>query len=264
MPQTRPDAPRPLHPLNAWIRFTLGFLLLVVLSPPTLLAALLFLPSRRIRVRIGNLYGKTIGYGATRLAGTRPIVHHAERLDPSRPALYIANHASVLDVFVGMWLCPVGGVGAAKKEMGLVPLFGWTYAATGHLLLDRGNRTSAIAALDKVAALIKRHRMGVWIWPEGTRSRDGRLQRFKKGFAHMALSTRLPIVPVIIHDAHQRWPNRTFLLCPGDLHIDVLEPIDTSGWTLERLDHHINEVHEVFVANLGPNQRPLEVVEAAS
>lgn len=263
MPEPRTDT-RPLHPINAWIRFTAGFTVVVLATIPTLVLALPLLPWRRLRVRLGNVYGKTIGWSATWLAGTRPIIHNRERLDPERPAIYLANHASVLDVYLGTWMCPVGGVGAAKKEMAYVPFFGWVFFLTGHLLLDRSNRANAIAALAKVGALVRKHRMSVWIWPEGTRSYDGRLLPFKKGFAHLVIATGLPIVPVIIRGTHRRWPNRTYKLYPGPLHIDVLEPIDTSHWTVENIDQHIAETRAVFIEHLEPDQRPLELVEAAS
>ncbi len=264
----RMQAPQPttgrMNPILAWIRFTAGFLFVILVTVPTFLLALLLLPWRDLRVRLGNLYGKSIGRTCIWLSGTRPIIHNAERLDPSRPAIYIANHASVLDLHVGIWMCPVGGVGAAKKELAYVPFFGWIFALTGHLLLDRQNRQNAIAAMAKAGALVRKHRLSVWIWPEGTRSRDGRLLPFKKGFAHLVLATGLPIVPVVIHGTHRRWPNRTFELHPGDLHIDVLEPVDTSGWTLENLDQHIAEVRQIYLDHLESDQLPLEPAAAAS
>ncbi len=263
MPQPQTEQ-APIHPLSSWIRFILGFLFVVLITLPTLVLALFLLPSRKLRVRLGNLYGKSMGRTCIWLAGTRPIIHNAERLDPKRPAIYVANHASVLDVHLGIWMCPVGGVGAAKKEMAYIPFFGWIFALTGHLLLDRQNRHNAIAAMDKVGKLVRKHRMSVWIWPEGTRSRDGRLLPFKKGFAHLVLATGLPIVPVIIHGTHRRWPNRTYKLYPGDLHIDVLPAIDTSSWSIDTLDQHIADVRAVFIENLEPDQRPLELTAAAS
>lgn len=263
MPQPHTEQ-TPLHPINSWIRFTLGFLFVVLITIPTLILALVLLPSRKLRVRLGNLYGKAMGRTCIWLSGTKPIIHHPERLDPTRPAIYVANHASVLDVHVGIWMCPVGGVGVAKKEMIYIPFFGWIFALTGHLLLDRQNRGNAIAAMSKAGALVRKHRMSLWIWPEGTRSRDGRLLPFKKGFAHLVIATGLPIVPVIIHGTHKRWPNRSYVLYPGDLHVDVLEPLDTSHWRLETLDQHIAEIRSVFIEHLEPDQRPLELAEAAS
>lgn len=259
-----PSTPsRPLGPVSTWIRFTIGFLIIVLSSIPTGLALLLLVPWRRLRIRVGNIYGKIVGSSATWLTGTRVTVHHHERLAGSRPCIFVANHASALDVFLGVWLCPMGGVGVAKKELGRVPVFGWIFKLSGHLLVDRANRENAIAALSEVAALIRTYGMSLWIWPEGTRSRDGRLLHFKKGFAHLALATRLPIVPIVVHSSHLRWPNKSFRLVPGKVDIDVLPAIDTTEWTAENLDAHINEVRQVFIEGLRPEQRPLDAEDAA-
>ena len=86
---------------------------------------------------------------------------------------------------------------------------------------------------------------------------DGRLLPFKKGVVHLALATRLPIVPVVVHDAHLRWPARTLDIRPGPLRVQVLEPVDTTGWTRERAEEHLADLHARFVEALAPHQRPL-------
>lgn len=254
------EAPRPFGPISAALRFSVGSINMAVASLVCTVVSIPLIPWRRARVLVGNFYGAWVGYTCARLAGARLHFKHRERLDGSAPAIYVMNHASILDIWLGMWLCPVGGVGTAKKELVRVPFFGQFYWLSGHLLLDRANRGSAIAAMDKVAALVKKHRMSVWIWPEGTRSLDGRLLPLKKGFAHMALATRLPVVPVVVHDAHKVWPNKTARLIPGDVTIEVLEPISTTDWTVEHLDEHIAEVHSAFRSVLGPHQQPRDAV----
>ncbi len=144
----------------------------------------------------------------------------------------------------------------AKKELVRVPFFGQAYWLAGHLLIDRGNRTSAIAGMNKTAALVENNGLSIWMWPEGTRSRDGRLGIFKKGFAHLALATKLPIRPIIVHDAHMYWPARSFQMRPGPLRVELLDDIDTNDWTLENLDAQIASVRQVFLDGLDPGQRP--------
>jgi 1-acyl-sn-glycerol-3-phosphate acyltransferase len=188
----------------------------------------------------------------------RTHVRHRERLGESRPAIYVTNHTSVLDVLISMWLCPMGGCGIAKKEIARIPFFGWAYRLSGHLLIDRGDREGAIAALATTAEFVRSHRLSIWIWPEGTRSRDGRLLSFRKGFVHLAIATGLPVVPVVIHGAHERVPDRSFTVIPGELEVEVLEPIDTRGWKRDTLDEHVEQVHAIVARALSPAQRKFE------
>ncbi len=93
--------------------------------------------------------------------------------------------------------------------------------------------------------------------PEGTRSRDGRLLPFKKGFVHLAIATGLPVVPVVLHGAQRNWEPGTLRFRPMTLEIDVLPKIDTAAWREESAGEHAAEVHAAFCAALRPEQRPL-------
>jgi len=244
--------------VGTWLRIVVSFVLVSSGAVVYLLLSLLLLPWRPLRIRIGNVYGKILGPSVTRILGIRTRVRHRERLSGSSPAIYITNHTSILDVLIAMWLCPMGGCGIAKKEIARIPFFGWAYRLSGHLLIDRGDREGAIAALSETAEFVHRHRLSIWIWPEGTRSRDGRLLSFRKGFVHMALATGLPVVPVVLHGAHERVPDRSFTLIPGELEVGVLEPIDTRGWKRETVDEHVEQVQAIVGQALPPAQRPFE------
>jgi 1-acyl-sn-glycerol-3-phosphate acyltransferase len=243
-------------PIGSWLRLILGFLVVATAALVLVVVDLLLLPWRGLRIRAGNLYGKIVGPIVVRLAGTKVQVAHRERLDASAPAIYVSNHASALDIFVAMWVAPIGGCGVAKKEIARVPFFGWAYQLSGHLLLDRKNRENAIQALRSIADVVRKHGLSVWIWPEGTRSRDGRLLPFKKGFVHLAAATGLPIVPVVVHGAHERWPGRTTRLVPGVLEVEVLEPVRTDDWDPDKADEHVEEVRSLFLEHLRPAQLP--------
>ncbi|MEL6347546.1 MAG: lysophospholipid acyltransferase family protein [Myxococcota bacterium] len=254
---------RPLTVLISAMRYVVGFLGIALFSVPYILVVLMLMPWRKERIKMGNRYGKVIGPFIARVTGTRTVIHNAERLEGHKPAIYITNHSSELDPFIAMWLCPMGGCGIAKKSIGQVPFFGWAYRLSGHLLIDRSNREKAIASLSEVAEIVRQNNLSIWLWPEGTRSRDGRLLPFKKGFAHMAISTGLPIVPVVAHQAHHRWPARSLQMYPGRLDIDVLPSIDTSHWRVESLEEHIRQVRQVFIDALDPSQRPDNLPAAA-
>ncbi len=243
--------------LGSLFRFLLGGLVLAVGSLLVIVVLLLLLPFRVARIKVSNFYGKTVGRSITFLAGVTPKVDHRDRIDGAMPAIYVSNHTSTLDAFIGIWLCPYGGCGVLKKEVVRVPFFGWLALLSGHLLIDRFNKERAVEALKDTATLVKKNRLGIWIMPEGTRSRDGRLQPFKKGFVHMAIATGFPVVPVIVHGAHKNWEKGTFRFVPMTIDIEVLPPIDTSKWTEATAGAHADEVHALFAGELRDDQKPL-------
>jgi len=253
---TGPASGKPLGKFETWLRLVLGFILVMVLASFSILVSLPLLPWRLKRIQVGNLFGKTTGPILVWLAGVRPVFKNRHLIAQQGPAVYVSNHVSLLDLLFGMWLTPMGGCGTAKREIAKVPFFGWLYRLSGHLLLDRGNRDRAIATLDDAARFVQSKGISLWIWPEGTRSRDGRLSTFKKGFVHLAIATGLPVVPIVLHDAHHRWPADTYAMYPGELHVEVLEKIDTASWRPETAGDHAQQVHDAFVAALGPQQRP--------
>ena len=90
--------------------------------------------------------------------------------------------------------------------------------------------------------------LSVWVMPEGTRSRDGSLGPFKRGFVHMALQSQLPVIPLVIHNAHKVWPMDKLLFSSADVEVEMLEQIDTSTWTVQRAQEHAKSVREVIAA----------------
>ena len=79
---------------------------------------------------------------------------------------------------------------------------------------------------------------------------DGKLIPFKKGFVHLALATGLPIVPVILHGAGERWPAKTMQFYPGEVRVEVLDSIDTKDWNKDGVDAHIEQVKSVMAEAL--------------
>lgn len=151
---------------------------------------------------------------------------------------------------------PTGTLATAKRETAYVPFLGQLYALSGNVLINRANKRDAAAALQDAIDLMRRYRTSVWMWPEGTRSSDGRLLAFKRGFAHLALATRLPIVPIIVSNAHRCWPRGRSYTRPAAIGVRILPPISTTGWTVETLDRHVADVHASFAAALPDDQKP--------
>ena len=237
-------------PISFILRFTFGFVWLGFWSLLCMCLMILALPFRTLRVRIGNFCGKIIGPAVSRLVGAKIINPDSEELNTSAPAIFVTNHTSALDVFVGMALCPYGGCGVGKKEILKIPFFGQAYWLAGHLLIDRSNNAKAIASMAKLSDFVKSKNLSIWIWPEGTRSMDGKLIPFKKGFVHLALETGLPVVPVMLHGAHEVWPAKTMQFYPGNVEVEVLDPIETDKWSKDTVDDHVEHVKSIMTKSL--------------
>lgn len=262
----QPELAKPRHFLSIFWRVLLAFFLMSLISLGVFCVALLLIPWRLQRIRLGNYYGHMCGSVVFGLAGIRPEIKdrtglpggsmpHKQRLEEMGPVLVVCNHTSTVDMWIGMWLNPVGGCGVAKREILRIPFFGFIYWLTGHLLIDRSNREKSIQSMNEVGQFVRDNGLGIWMWPEGSRSRNGELKSFKKGFVHMAIATGLPVVPVVSHDADRMWPGGTFLVRPGPLKMEVLPPIDTSSWKVETAAEHAAEVREVIRQTLNPRQQ---------
>lgn len=164
-----------------------------------------------------------------RLGGVDLRVEGKERLDPARGWLFLSNHRSYWDIpVIGTALAPIPLRMVAKRELFRVPLWGPAMRKAEILPLDRSNRHTAIRDLDAAATKLQGG-LSVWIAPEGGRTRDGTLRRFKKGGFMLALKTGTPIVPVGVAGTERIAPvDRFEVLAGGIVAVVVGEPIDVT------------------------------------
>ena len=257
------SAAAPHGPISTWLRLGIAFVLFAVAATVLLVILLLVLPSRVARLEAGGIFARGVARPLLRVLGLRLDVVGENRVEASRPALFLINHSSTIDTLASMALWPRRGCGIGKKEVLWIPFFGVAYALIGNLLIDRGDRASAIAAINRLVGTIHQLKLSPLMAPEGTRSHDGRVARFKKGFVHIAISSGLPCVPIVLHNAYELWPNPGFRITPGTVRLEVLPAIDTTGWSVETIDDHVQEVRQVFVKALGPGRDGLAMGETA-
>jgi 1-acyl-sn-glycerol-3-phosphate acyltransferase len=158
-----------------------------------------------------------------------------ERVDNIGPCVYVANHQSWFDIAALVDVLPGSLRFLAKKELGRVPLFGRALRAAGHVEIDRKNLTSAVSAYENAARAIQSGLSAV-VFAEGTRSRDGRLQPFKKGPFVLAIVARVAVVPVFIEGSWAILPRGSIRPTPGVITVRVGTPIRTKGLTYEDRD----------------------------
>jgi 1-acyl-sn-glycerol-3-phosphate acyltransferase len=162
--------------------------------------------------------------------GVRLDVRGHTALDPARPYVFMANHTSAIDIWALFLAIPVNVRMIAKKQLARVPLLGWAMAAGRFIFIDRQNPLAARRSIEQAAARI-RGGSSVVIFPEGTRSRDGRLGPFKKGGFHLAMDAGAAVVPVGIRGAGELMPRGSRSLRPGTVSVEIGAPLSTEGLT---------------------------------
>ena len=187
-------------------------------------------------------------------------INGQENLWSHRPAVFMFNHQSKADVPIMASLIRRDVVGVGKKEIKNMPLIGPAMGLAGIVFVDRSNREKAIESMKPLVAAMRDEKKSLVIAPEGTRTPSRKLAQFKKGGFHIALQVGVPIVPVVIHNAGDIAPKGDFAFKPGKVRVDVLPAVDTSSWTLGRMDEQVNEVRNLFLKTLGQPQQSVEEV----
>ena len=202
--------------------------------------------SRRQAVNLMTTSFSELGLAA---AGVDLQVEGEEHLWSHRPAVFIFNHQSGIDMLLVMKMIRRDVVGVAKKEIQRNPIFGPLFSAAGVVFVDRFDREKAIEALAPAVDALSRG-LSIAIAPEGTRSPTPRLGRFKKGAFHIAMQAKAPIVPIVFRNALDALPKGGFFVRPATVEALVLPPIDTSDWSREYLDDHIETIRERYLTVL--------------
>jgi 1-acyl-sn-glycerol-3-phosphate acyltransferase len=236
------------------LRLAAGFVCVGTLVTVLLPLLVLLLPFRVLRIRLTNFFGTLIGRSVMWCAGCPVTVEGMEHVRRAGPAIFACNHTSILDAFTTIWLTPPGTVGVAKKEVLFYPFYGQAWWLAGHVFLDRGRTERAKASLRRAATFIRDHGLSLCMLPEGTRSEDGRLLPFKKGIVHLALETKLPIVPMVTLGLAGVWKRSTLRLRPAKVTIRFLPPIRTDDWTEDRIDEHLAAIRAPFLDALDQHE----------
>lgn len=206
---------------------------------------------RRDKIAVASDYAHLMVKWMRPALALRVEVHGEEILRATRPCVIVANHQSILDVAVLGGIYAPGAVVIAKKELRSIPFFGWLYAVTGNLLIDRADTHQSVGRLKEAEEAIREREVAIWIFPEGTRGAGaGELLPFKKGGFQMAIATGVPLVPVIVSPLKPQSDLTARRLQENHVEVRVLEPIPTAGMTEADLLPLIDEVRGGMAAEL--------------
>lgn len=162
--------------------------------------------------------------------------------------IFMANHQSDFDIFIVLAHLPGQFRWIVKKELFNIPIFGKAMCNAGYIEIDRQNRERALMSLDEAARKIREGK-SVMSFPEGTRSRDGKIKPFKRGMFYLAIKSGVPIVPISIIGAGDIMPRRSLLIKPGKIIMVIDRPIDVRGYTIENRQDLIDRVQNIITKN---------------
>jgi len=190
---------------------------------------------------IARIWGRAILF----VSRIRVNVRGLENIDPSQSYIYMANHQSNFDIPVLLAHLPVQFRWLAKAELFKIPIFGRAMRGAGYVEIDRFNQESAFKSLDMAAGKLK-NGVSIMMFPEGTRSRDGKIRPFKKGGFVMAIDSGEPIVPVIIKGTWPIMAKSSLRINAGDVTLQIERPIRTTGYTRDTKQDLVESVRSVI------------------
>ena len=187
--------------------------------------------------------------------GVRVAVEGLERLTPGKTYVFVSNHQSIYDIPVLFWSVPYQLRIIAKESLGNFPFLGWHLRRTGHMLVDR--KRPDRAAIFAWASRLTSQGLSLIVFPEGTRSQDGRVGRFKGGSFYLALEAGLPIVPLSLVGTRHVMLKGRLMVCPGEVRVTVHPPRPTAGVPRESVIPLAEEVREVVRRDVDEPARSL-------
>jgi len=210
----------------------------LALAGPALVAALVDRTGRSAH-RIVKAWGRCI----VRACGVDVAVSGAENLAPG-PVVFAANHGSALDIPILFGYLPADFRVIHKSSLSRIPLLGLYLRVAGHVAMDRGNPFRATRSLAEAAEHI-RNGNSVAAFPEGTRSRDGSVQPFKRGGFVIAVKAGVPLVPLSIVGVKQVAPRGILTLRPGNVRLRIHPAIPTAGRSADDAETLAEDVRQV-------------------
>lgn len=174
-------------------------------------------------------------------------VNGLKNIDSRNNYFFVPNHESALDIPLVFASIPMHVVSVAKIELSRIPFFGWSMIAGGHFFVDRSNHKKAMRSIEQARISMKKNPRSIFLFPEGTRSLNGKVGRFKKGGLKLAIDLGVPIVPIGIIGTNQFQSNLRRGLNIGSLELNIGKPIQTKKIKEEELPSFVEDLREKVI-----------------
>mgnify|MGYP000294533880 FL=1 len=174
-------------------------------------------------------------------------INGLKNIDLRKNYFFVPNHESALDIPLVFASIPMHVVSVAKIELSRIPFFGWSMIAGGHFFVDRSNHKKAMTSIEKARISMKKNPRSVFLFPEGTRSLDGKVGRFKKGGLKLAIDLGVPIVPIGIVGTNQFQSNLKKGLNTGNIELNIGKPIQTKKIKEKELLSFVEELRKKVI-----------------
>jgi 1-acyl-sn-glycerol-3-phosphate acyltransferase len=195
-----------------------------------------------------------VGKAAMRLGqkilGLKIEVSGVEKIDRKSTYVFMANHLSFLDGPMLFMLIPQAVRVILKKEVYRIPIVGWGMHHVEFVPVDRKGIRGGKKSIDEASRLIKEKGYSFLIFPEGTRSRDGKIQAFKRGGFFLALESQAPIVPISIKGTFGLMPKGSFFVRRGKIDVAFQSPVSVQGYNRDTMEKLIEKVRSIIQAAL--------------
>ena len=197
------------------------------------IAVILFSP---FDYKKGRILGNIVKYWAKTIFKTMNInvrVIGLDKLDRNADYIFAPNHASSLDIplilgFLPFWIVPI-----SKIELKWIPFLGWAMQAAGHVFVDRRDHEKAMLSIAKIKNSLLKNPRSILIFPEGSRTNDGKVNQFKTGGLSIGISTKISIVPVAIEGTFESLSKHSKKFVNKLLTINIGSPVDTRKYSID-------------------------------
>lgn len=200
----------------------------------------------RAQMRIARAWARFL----LRAAGVKVTVKGLEHIDPNGSYVFIANHLSYMDTPVVLAHVPVQFRFLAKRGLFQIPFLGQHLSRAGHIPVPREDPRAAVKTLATAAETIQEKKISLLVFPEGGRSHDGMLRKFKEGGAYIAIRAGVPLVPIVLVGTRNILPYGSGIMQPGQVTLRILTPIETAGRRLKDRSLLTDELRSLIVEEL--------------